>query len=186
LQAAFVYVFAILVFIIHYTIGIICLRRNFGRYYYLEDVNLYWSLVVTYIFPMIFFGYVWITIWCNGYMPSATGKMKQLVRHPLCFYHIYFHIRKYSHRDAMDYVIYYQVWYFFRILIIFYLIWLPGMFLIVIGAAKSVYREKWMCIGYLFCGLQPIVSTCMAMTKSDVRKYTRDLITLSYARKVRD
>jgi hypothetical protein len=68
----------------------------------------------------------------------------------------------------------------------FYLIWLPGMFLIVIGAAKSVYREKWMCIGYLFCGLQPIVSTCMAMTKSDVRKYTRDLITLSYARKVRD
>ena len=31
--------------------------------------------------------------------------------------------------------------------------------------------------------MQPIVSTCMAMTKSDVRKYTRDLITLSYVRK---
>lgn len=38
------------------------------------------------------------------------------------------------------------------------------------------------CVGLLFCSIQPIVSTCMAMTKCDVRKYTIDLITLSYIR----
>jgi hypothetical protein len=37
-------------------------------------------------------------------------------------------------------------------------------------------------IGLIFCGIQPIVSTCMAMTKSDVKKYTTNLITLSYVR----
>jgi hypothetical protein len=37
-------------------------------------------------------------------------------------------------------------------------------------------------IGFLFCGIQPIVSTCMAMTKTDVRKYTTKLVTLSYIR----
>ena len=57
------------------------------------------------------------------------------------------------------------------------------MALIVIGATKNYAFSKFICIGYLFCGIQPIVSTCMAMTKSDVRKYTRDLITLSYVRK---
>ena len=57
------------------------------------------------------------------------------------------------------------------------------MVLIVIGAIKNDKFSKYICIGYLFCGIQPIVSTCMIMTKSDVRKYTKDLITLSYVRK---
>jgi hypothetical protein len=39
-------------------------------------------------------------------------------------------------------------------------------------------------IGLLFCGIQPIVSTCMAMTKSDVKKYIKDVVTLSYIRTV--
>ena len=57
------------------------------------------------------------------------------------------------------------------------------MALIVIGVVEKDRFYRYICIGYLFCGIQPIVSTCMAMTKSDVRKYTRDLITLSYVRK---
>jgi hypothetical protein len=85
LQAAFVYLFAILVFIIHYVIGRTSnksLEQGDGdRFNYLNNVNFCWSLTVTYFFPIIFFSYVWITIWCRGYMPSATGKMKQLVRH---------------------------------------------------------------------------------------------------------
>jgi hypothetical protein len=59
------------------------------------------------------------------------------------------------------------------------------MALLVVGAAENNKYANLICIGYLFCGIQPIVSTCMAMTKSDVRKYTRDLITLSYVRKAR-
>ena len=92
-QAALVYLFAIVVFIIHYVIGIEKQNRleqgNFDRNEYLNNVDLYWSLVITYIFPIVFFGYVWITIWCRGYMSSATGEMKQVVSHLLFFFHAY-------------------------------------------------------------------------------------------------
>jgi hypothetical protein len=68
---------------------------------------------------------------------------------------------------------------------VFYLIWLPGIFFVVYSTKflSSKNRGFWVQIGFLFCGIQPIVSTCMAMTKSDVRKYTMDLVTLSYIRK---
>ena len=38
-------------------------------------------------------------------------------------------------------------------------------------------------IGFLFIALQPVWSTLLAMTKSDVRKYTFDLLSLSYCRR---
>jgi hypothetical protein len=63
---------------------------------------------------------------------------------------------------------------------VFCIIWLPGMAIVTYGAATQT--GFWTQIGLLFCGIQPIVSACMAMTKSDVRKYTMDLITLSYIR----
>ena len=92
-QAALVYLFAIVVLIIHYVIGIEKQKRfeqgNFDRHEYLNKVDLYWSLVITYIFPIVFFGYVWITIWCRGYMSSATGEMKQVVSHLLFFFNTY-------------------------------------------------------------------------------------------------
>jgi len=34
----------------------------------------------------------------------------------------------------------------------------------------------------LVVGLQPIVTTCMVMTKADVKKYVIELMTLSYIR----
>ena len=77
----------------------------------------------------------------------------------------------------------FQSWYFFRIIVVFNLIWLPGMFLVIFGGTERTYYYNLAMIGYLFCGIQPIVSTCLAMMKSDVRKYTIDLITLSYLRK---
>jgi hypothetical protein len=55
------------------------------------------------------------------------------------------------------------------------------MCLVVLGATSP--NKLYVQIGLIFCGMQPIVSTCMAMTKSDVKKYTMDLLTLSYIRK---
>ena len=84
MQSVLVYIFGILVFTIHYFIGHAQLRSfekgHFERSISLNNLNFYWSLVVTYIFPVLFFSYVWITVWYCGYMPSATGRMKQLVR----------------------------------------------------------------------------------------------------------
>jgi hypothetical protein len=50
------------------------------------------------------------------------------------------------------------------------------MAIVTYGAATQT--GFWFQIGLIFCGIQPIISTFMAMTKSDVRKYTMDLITL--------
>jgi len=52
------------------------------------------------------------------------------------------------------------------------------MLLLVIGAPTR--NGTMISLGLLFCAIQPIVSTCMAMTKHDVRNYCLDFITLSY------
>lgn len=42
------------------------------------------------------------------------------------------------------------------------------------------YEGIFAVIGLIFCGLQPVGSFIMAMTKSDVKKYVIKLVTLSY------
>ena len=83
LQSVVVYLFSILVFVIHYFVGQAQKESydigDFIRCQYLSSVNLYWSIVVSYVSPMIFFGYVWFSIWYRSYIKSAAGKMKQLV-----------------------------------------------------------------------------------------------------------
>ena len=90
LQAVGVYSFSVIVFFIHYFVE----RRSFkaekqsyltysdnhlNKHDRLSLANLGWSLIVTYAFPIVFFFYIWITIKCNGFMPSVTEKTKQLV-----------------------------------------------------------------------------------------------------------
>lgn len=154
LQAVVVYSFSMLVFVIHYCISSAAAKADkkgdYERSGSLWSANLYWSFVVTYALPIGFFGCVSIIIWCRGYIPSATGRMKELA------------------------------WYFFRVIVVFCLFWIPGMYFLLVGAADKDYGGKHVTIGLLFCALQPIVSTCMAMTKSDVRKYIFDLISISY------
>ena len=54
------------------------------------------------------------------------------------------------------------------------------MCVVVIGTAWNV--EIFIQVGLLFVGLQPIVTTCMVMTKADAKKYVIELMTLSYIR----
>ena len=72
------------------------------------------------------------------------------------------------------------MWYFFRIFVIFYVIWLPGLFLTIFGGSRLLQFGNLIFIGGLFCGIQPIVSIGLAMMKPDVRKYVIRLLTLSY------
>ena len=110
--------------------------------------NTIWSLVVTYLIPIGFVCCVCAVIWYRGYISSATGNLRQCV------------------------------WYFTRIIVVFFVVWLPGMLLLVIGT--PTFNGELINIVLLFCAIQPILSTCMAMTKADVRNYCLDLITLSY------
>ena len=110
--------------------------------------NTVWSLIVTYILPIGFFAGVCFLIWYRSYIKATTRKPRQCVL------------------------------YFFRIIVVFCIIWLPGMLLLVIGTPTR--NGTLISLGLLFCAIQPIVSTCMAMTKHDVRNYCLDFITLSY------
>ena len=72
------------------------------------------------------------------------------------------------------------MWYFVRIIAMFVVIWLTGIILAFYAVFKyNAWSEP---VISLFATIQPIASTCMAMTKSDVKKSMFDLITLSYIR----
>ena len=72
--------------------------------------------------------------------------------------------------------------------IVFGLFWIPGMCFVIIGVsrpenpayAKNATSLRLYQVGLYFVSLQPIASTLMAMTKTDVRNYTKKLLTLSY------
>jgi len=110
--------------------------------------------VVLYTLPIGFVCSVCIVIWYRGYMPSGNGIL------------------------ALDKATGELAWYFFRILAVFGSIWVPA----IIISAYTVATEKiWGgCVVVLLFAIQPILSVCMAMTKSDVKKYIFDLVTLSY------
>jgi len=134
LQAVAVYVFAILVFVVHYCIGravsVAYQQGNYDRSDYLDWINLIWSLVVTFILPI---GY--IIIWCRCfYMPSTPERVKELAR------------------------------FFFGIIVIFCVFWIPGMFLFLFGIA--IKQNSFVNMGIFFCSIQPIVSMPRAMAKS--------------------
>jgi len=87
--------------------------------------------------------------------------------------------------------------YFFRIILVFILCWFPGMLLFCLSYtgpnndnaawastsasdSSSSVNPVYYSAGLLLCSVQPILSTLMALTKSDVKKAVVDLITLNY------
>ena len=85
LQAIVVYIWSIIVFVAYYfTQKIQIQARDAGndeKRKILNTVNLIWSMIVSFVIPIIFFCHIWITIWHRGYitMSSVTGTMKELV-----------------------------------------------------------------------------------------------------------
>merc|ERR1712188_136309 len=113
-----------------------------------QKANTFLSILVALIIPAGYLGYTGFVIWRRDLMPSASGRMKELA------------------------------WYFFRIILFFLLMWIPGLLLIIVGAFYVGGDGNVINFGYLFCALQPILSTSVAMTKSDVRQYVANLLTL--------
>ena len=83
LQAVGVYLFSVIIFCINYFVS----YKVWGCPFQAEctdqqrliNGNLSWNIVVTYILPISFFFLVWITIKCRNYLPSITGKQKEVV-----------------------------------------------------------------------------------------------------------
>jgi hypothetical protein len=104
--------------------------------------------------PMVYLLYVSAVIYRRGLIPSTTGKLKVISL------------------------------YFLRIILVFIFLWLPGMILLALSRKPydqihiSDYNPKYFSVALIFCSLQPILSTCMAMTKPDVRKSVFNLLSL--------
>jgi len=159
MQAAAVYGFAILVPMIYYFVFSARLKIfNKGDFDRAEVFFLgsYLFFVVSIILPVIFVCSVCIIIWCRGYMPSMNGVS----------------VRDRAMREL--------AWYFFRVIAVFFASWVPGIILNIYSNAND---STWgMQVALILGAIQPTLSTAMTMTKSDVRKYVFDLLTLSYIR----
>jgi len=104
------------------------------------------------IFPFGYILYVSLVVWYRGYIPSKTGAIQ--------------------HDRAMRQLSIY----FFRILGIFLVVWLP--FLV---ALVSISQFSWLpFVLNLAPPIQAMLTTCAILTKDDVRNYIWDLVTLSY------
>jgi len=157
LQAAAVVSFAILVSITYYfTCSAALKAENNGDYERSSNLDLVriimLNVVVLCLLPIGFFTSVCITIWRHGLMPSISGTS----------------LRDKALREL--------AWYFFRIIAVFGACWIP---FVIINSVGGTWRFS---VAFLTLAMQQILSTSVAMTKSDVRKHIIDLLTLSYVR----
>lgn len=134
--------------------------------YFTEDVKRLptWVEVTLYFMisagiPILYLCYVCFVIWRRKLLPSMNGPLRVLAL------------------------------YFFRIIAVFLLLWLPGVFLLSFAcnwqwdnAGTIDYNDLLYPIGLYFCSVQPVVSTGMAMTKPDVRAAMWKLFQCSYCR----
>ena len=85
LQAVGVYLFSTIVFLTHFFIEKKAIQAYIdhedGIWTRLTMANVVWSVIVSYVFPIGFFFYIWMTIRYHGYLPSVTEKTRQLVRY---------------------------------------------------------------------------------------------------------
>ena len=145
----------------------------YGIYVYYVVSNIeYWDFSDTYYvtwfavhssltFPPFFYAIgVTIFVKCRGYMPSLNG----------------------STTTARDRAIRGLAIYFFRIVIIFVLIWIPAGVLTVLTSQFQEFPEIQvylvLAINLLYA-IQPILTFWMIVGKDDVNKYIKDFVTLS-------
>ena len=89
LKAMVVYMFSIVVFTINMILEKVVMKQNYIEFDYRKSNRtslsiLICNILVTYIIPIGFFFYVWIIIKIRNYLPSVSGREKELVS--ICLY----------------------------------------------------------------------------------------------------
>eukprot|EP00531_Pseudo-nitzschia_arenysensis_P014272 CAMPEP_0116127054 /NCGR_PEP_ID=MMETSP0329-20121206/6644_1 /TAXON_ID=697910 /ORGANISM="Pseudo-nitzschia arenysensis, Strain B593" /LENGTH=648 /DNA_ID=CAMNT_0003621145 /DNA_START=135 /DNA_END=2081 /DNA_ORIENTATION=+ len=109
-----------------------------------------WMLIL----PIAFIGVICCFIWLGNYIPSLNSES--------------------STRDkAMR-----QLFFFFlRIVAVFYCIFFPAIVIVIVGVVK--FTPWYFLLSWCLLAFQPILSTCLILTKFDVKKYILDLVALS-------
>jgi len=182
-----------------------------ARTFRIIQVGVFNGLLLT-LCPLVFLSTICLLIWKRGLMPSAatdTGASTKISRsqtsrssiilqniNPTTAIETRFDggsLRRLSSsfsfvkrdsikRDssfrlsAKNRVLRELAWYFFRIVAVFYACWFP------LGFLKAFDLTSASTISYLVIASQQILSTSLALTKSDVRKRVVDFCTLSFLR----
>jgi len=111
--------------------------------------------------PFLYVLVVSILIWWKGYLKPNKDNRQQPVTS----------LEKAMRELAV---------YFFRIISVFVAVWLPSLCLTAYGV-KTVDSKGWVFVlTGILTALQPLLTFCVVLTKSDVRGYILDLITLSF------
>ena len=106
------------------------------------------------VIPLVYVIFVTVLIWWKGYLPPVTGKSR----------------RKKAVRELTLYV--------FRIVAVFIGHWLPWFFFrFLADYTGQVWPDL---LAQYAVAIQPMVSTCLVLTKSDSKKYILDFVTLAY------
>jgi len=119
------------------------------------DPQIYWKQWLPVFLPFvclpILYGiFAGIFVYRRGYLRSTGNQARSRARRTLAVF-------------------------FFRIVVIFVVIWIPAILF------RDVVATNWGRYTYtILTSLQPIATTFAIMTKEDVRKYIRDFVTLSY------
>jgi hypothetical protein len=158
IQATVIYTYGAILFPIHYYLAGEVDHNIMSPIYFFLSAGL----------PIIYLFYICFIIWYRGLLPSSLvlGGESTIIRE-LAFY-------------------------FLRIILVFMLFWLPSTVLLTqsgwirtrdrikYNEDTDKYNKLLYPIGMLLCSIQAIVSTGIALTKTDVRKSVLDLFTLSY------
>jgi len=124
---------------------------NEARYKALTLACFVWSNSVVFL-PISYSIYASVLVWKGGYISMITSVSER------------------AHRDLAIY--------FFRIIMVFFGVWIPGILLAGYLQVSSVYWGNILVI-CLWAG-QPAITFCLILTKPDIRKYIWDLVTLRY------
>lgn len=104
--------------------------------------------------PFLYVVYATTVIWWRGYIPPPQALT--------------------SRNKAMREL----AFYFFRIVAVFFGVWVPAVFFF---AYAELSGRKWgVVVAQCLTALQPTLTTCLILTKSDAKRYILDLVTLSY------
>ena len=137
--------------------GVFLFSLGLGIFLHFNRVNgnMSWGwrifVLATTMVPFTFVIGVTILIQCRGYMPVANGS------------------------SPRDNGVRGLAFYFFRIAMVFTVIWLP---IVVVGAVYGYIEYVPYIIAVMLMAIQPIMTFCMILSKPDVRKYVKDLVTL--------
>ncbi len=116
-------------------------------------VQVVWIFML--VFPVVCIGTICVVIWRGKYIPSLDTKNS-------------------AREKAMRQLLFF----FLRIVAIFYGVWLPATVIVIAGIVR--FTAWYYLLAWCLLAIQPVLSACMIFTKGDVRKYILDLVTMHY------